>query len=375
MNRFIRGLAGGGFSDPSQIPGATSTKITLRSPTQSDAIAAGIAADKPPVQLSAVERIKLGDKDMRSYLAEQKLRIANDLVGGGYSRDELVDMLNQPGVQNGDQFANAFSADSYVQDAFSAGEANQLARPEFETRDFVGEGQFGRVSELAPGYVIKEQAPLVDFSGYKQTDGSGNMRSARGELVPDPEVGNSIQDYRNVAEEVDQLNYLNKSGITPKVENFIINDDGSTEVIMKDLRNNFDVGKEYLADADERKSRMAYMRSEQQQAQAALKGIALKDRHMGNVMFNKMTGRPLQIDPSGVNVSGIERDVEIARAARDGMQAAGLSDEAEIFDGLLNDLWDKGDAEGFHNMAQQGVSRLMKLKNVADSNSGYQKLL
>ena len=34
-------------------------------------------------------------------------------------------------------------------------------RPGTVSDRFVGEGQFGRVEELAPGYVVKKQAPLV----------------------------------------------------------------------------------------------------------------------------------------------------------------------------------------------------------------------
>ncbi len=373
------------FRGVNQAPGSASTQVKINSPTQAEQVAAGMASTKAPQRVSDTDRIKLGDKDMRSFLAEQKLRVANDLVGGGYSRDQLVDMLNQPGVQVGDQFAEAFAGDNVVQRAFQLGEEGQLMRPEFETSDFVGEGQFGRVSELAPGYVIKEQEPLVDFAGYR-TDGEGNTTSPRGKnLSPG---GGSIRDYRDVADEVDQLKYLNKKHITPGVEAFNINDDGSTEVIMRDLRDNFQGGNEYYDEINERynstdpkvqaqamkDARVFEVKRRQQEAAAAMAGIELRDRHEGNVMRNKMTGRPLQIDPSGRKVEGVDRTNAIQAPVVDAFYKAGLTDEAQIFEGLLQEASAAGDYDTYKDLVQQGASRIMKMKNVVDADE-YTSLL
>jgi hypothetical protein len=373
------------FEKRNQAPGSASTQIKINSPTQAEQIAAGMYATKAPQRVSDVDRIKLGDKDMRSFLAEQKLRVADDLVGGGYSRDQLVDMLNEPGVQVGDQFADAFASDDTVQRVFQAGEDNQLVRPEYESGSFVGEGQFGRVSELAPGYVIKEQAPLVDFAGYR-TDGQGNTTSPRGKNLA--EGGGSIQDYRNVAAEVDQLNYLNKKHITPGVEAFNINDDGSTEVIMRDLRENFEGATDYLdrlqnkVDSGDSKvqaqamkdARMFEVMRRQQETAAAIHGVQLRDRHEGNVMRNKMTGRPLQIDPSGRQVEGLARSVAQEEPVVDAFRKAGLTDEAQIFEGLLQEARANNDVDTYKDLVQQGASRVMKMKNVVDADE-YTSLL
>lgn len=366
-------------------PGSASTQIKIKSPTQAEQTAAGMASTRAPKRVSDEDQVKLGDKDLRSFLAEEKLRIADSLVGGGYSRDQLVDMLNQPGVQIGDEFANAFAGDEIVQRAFQLGEEGQLRRPEFETSDFVGEGQFGRVSELAPGYVIKEQAPLVDFAGYR-TDGSGNVTGPRGKNLS--EEGGSIRDYRDVADEVAQLKYLKKKGITPGVEAFNINDDGSTEVIMRDLRKNFEGTKGYYdrlsekADSGDSKvqaqvmkdGRMFEVMRRQQEAAAAIHGIELRDRHEGNVMRHKMTGRPLQIDPSGRPVEGVDRMNAIKNPVVDAFYKAGLTDEGKIFEGLLAESVANQDYDTYKDLVQQGASRVMKMKNVVDADK-YTSLL
>lgn len=333
-----------------------------------------ISPDSKSKRSSDLDRIKLGDKDKRSFLAEEKLRIANDLAGGGFTRDQLVDMLNQPGVQQGEQLINALNSDDRIRAVADLENEGYFIRPEMEAPSFVGEGQFGRVTELAPGYVSKKQEPLVEFGGY-QTLEDGSM-SPRGNLI------GRIHDYRDVQDEANQLNYLNKKakGITPRVENLIIEDDGSTEMIMRDLRENYGSSDEFLADTANRfqnadlsvaERTKAYkdhqlfqVRRSQQEAQAALAGVELQDRHLGNVMVHEMTNRPLQIDPSGRQVAGFERDAVVGSNVVEGFRSAGLEDEAEIFNGLLNDAFQRKDSVAFHDLAQQGMSRLMKIKRI-----------
>ena len=323
--------------------------------------------------VSDLDRLKLGDKDMRSVLAEEKLRVAQGLAGGGFSRDQLVDMINAPGVQQGESFVGALDNDPRINAILKAGNQGAFVRPEFESSSFVGEGQFGRVSEFAPGYVLKEQAPLVEFQGYRRND--DGSASPFGNLIGPAR----IQDYRDVSEEVDQLNTLNKVGVTPKVENFTVNPDGSTEVLMRDLRENYDTGEDYLDNlqskydrGDESQKAQAFkdgamfqVKRKQQEAMAALKGIELMDRHDGNVMAHKMMGRPLQIDPSGRRIEGIDKDLTMAQKAVEGLRAAGANEEANIFAGLVNEAQDRGDFGAVHDLTQQGVSRLMKIKKSA----------
>lgn len=331
-----------------------------------------ISPDSKSKKSSDLDRIKLGDKDMRSFLAEEKLRIANEMAGGGYSRDQLVDMLNADGVQTTPQMLSAYDNDERMNAVLRMDADNYFVRPEYEAPSFIGEGQFGRVTELAPGYVSKHQQPLVEFGGYQQSeDGSS---SPKGNLI------GRIFDYRDVQGDVDQLNYLNKKHITPKVEKLIIDDDGSTETIMRDLRTNYDTSQDYNdalfakyndpnTSAPERaqllKEQSLYnVRQAQQEAIAASAGIELQDRHQGNILVNKMTKRPLQIDPSGKPVEGIERDAVMAQQVVNGLSSAGLSDEAEIFSGLITEAGQRGDTSAVHDLAQQGMSRLMKIKKV-----------
>ena len=353
-----------------QAPGSASTQIKISGPSQAEQVAAGLS-NSPRVQLSAADQIKFGDKDMRSQIAEEKLQIAaNHLsskgIEGPYSRDDLVTYLNteyRAGNPDDDLF-NSIISDDKINAIYQAGQSGQFDRPAQEVDGFVGEGQFGRVVEIAPGYVEKRQAPLVEWGGYSDTDPN------RGESF------GRIFDYRDVADEVGQMNDLSKMHMGPKVEAFNINPDGSTEVVMRDLRNNFTDGLEYLesnADAkDFLKNRLFQVKRMQQEAASANAGLKLGDRHEHNVMANNMTGRPLQIDPTGREVAGIEKDIEVAILVEDGFRAAGLEDEADIFAGLFNEAQDRRDVSGIHDIAKGGLSRLQKIKSIPQN---YTKIL
>ena len=84
-------------------------------------------------------------------------------------------------------------------------------------------------------------------------------------------------------------------------------------------------------------------------------------------MRNNMTGRPLQIDPSGRYVEGVDRMNAIQAPIIDAFYKAGLTDEGDIFAGLLAEASQRGDYEGYKNLVQQGASRVMKLKKVVDA--------
>lgn len=359
-----------------------STSSTRMAGTALKDLGTDISPDSDRTKKDDLKRIIFGDKDYRAAAAEHKLRIANEMAGGNRSREELVDMLNQPGVQQHPSFRQALANDPDLA-KLNELDANQgFIRPEFESPAFVGEGQFGRVTELAPGYVSKKQPPLIEFNGYEvNEDGS---QSPFGRVLP-PENNDGffrIQDYRDVTNEVNQLNYLNKKGkgITPRVENLIIEPDGSTEVIMRDLRDNYDSSEDFLVDTATRfqdpnlsteERTKAYkdhqlfqVKQKQQEARAALAGVELEDRHLGNIMRHKMTNRPLQIDPSGRSVEGLDRSAVVARSVVDGFNSAGLEQEAEIFNGLLTEAYQRGDTAAFTDLAQQGMSRLMKIKAI-----------
>ena len=308
---------------------------------------------------------------MRSAIAEEKLQVAANYledrgVSGPLTRDDIVGYLNEE-YKNGlkdEELFNRMISDDRIAQLYQAGQRGKFDRPAQEVEGFVGEGQFGRVVEIAPGYVEKRQAPLVEWGGYSETDPN------RGESF------GKLYDYRDVAKEVGQMNQLNNMRIGPKVEAFNINPDGSTEVVMRDLRDNYSVGLDYMEDNADAgnflKNRLFQVKRMQQEGASANAGLLLGDRHEKNVMVNNMTGRPLQIDPSGVDIDGTAKDIEVAKRVSSGLIAAGLEDEAEIFAGLFNEAQDRGDFENIKYLAQSGLSRLQKIKSIPEN---YTRLL
>ena len=105
------------------------------------------------------------------------------------------------------------------------------------------------------------------------------------------------------------------------------------------------------------------VRHAQQMGQLALKGVRLEDRHDGNVMRHKMTGRPMQLD-FGIagRVEGSEQVATLAMATAEGFEAAGLGDIASIYRATVMDLLEGGDVADAMDIAKQGFSRLQKIK-------------
>ena len=128
---------------------------------------------------------------------------------------------------------------------------------------------------------------------------------------------------------------------------------------MSDVRTNF----EPHGNATQFPSGRDAIRVNQQLGALALKGIDLDDRHNGNVLYNKMTGRPMQID-FGIagRVEGSEQVATLANATAEGFQAAGLGDVADIYRATVFDLLEGGDVTDAMDVAKQGFSRLQKIK-------------
>ena len=105
------------------------------------------------------------------------------------------------------------------------------------------------------------------------------------------------------------------------------------------------------------------VRVSQQLGQLALKGIDLGDRTTDNIVYNKMTGRPMQID-FGIagKVEGPQQVASLAYATAEGFEAAGLGDVAEIYRATVFDLLEGGDVADAMDVAKQGFSRLQKIK-------------
>jgi len=129
---------------------------------------------------------------------------------------------------------------------------------------------------------------------------------------------------------------------------------------MEDVRDNFETrGERYM---DYPKG-MDAVRVNQQLGQMALKGVRLEDRHNGNVRYNKMTGRPMQLD-FGIadRVSGADQVQALTEATADGFSAAGIADVGDIFRATVYDLLEGGDVAEAMDVAKQGFSRLQKIK-------------
>lgn len=108
------------------------------------------------------------------------------------------------------------------------------------------------------------------------------------------------------------------------------------------------------------------VRVNQQLGQLALKGVRVDDRHNGNIMYNKMTGRPLQLDFGiGDRVSGADQVQALTEATAEGFSAAGIGDVGDIFRATVYDLLEGGQVTEAMDVAKQGFSRLQKIKQVA----------
>jgi len=153
-------------------------------------------------------------------------------------------------------------------------------------------------------------------------------------------------------------------GIAPRVAGVETFRGGiGNRIEMEDIRDNFKThGKRYREFPEGQDA----VRVNQQLGQLALKGVRLGDRHNGNVMYNKMTGRPMQID-FGIadRVSGADQVQALTEATADGFTAAGIGDVGDIFRATVYDLLEGGNVDDAMDIAKQGFSRLQKIKHIA----------
>ena len=150
-------------------------------------------------------------------------------------------------------------------------------------------------------------------------------------------------------------------GIAPRVAGVETFRGGiGNRIEMEDVRNNFEThgrrAREFPTGRDA-------VRVNQQLGALALKGVDLDDRHNANVVYNKMTGRPMQLDFGiGGRVSGEDQVMALANATADGFEAAGIGDVAAIYRDTVYDLLAGGDVADAMDVAKQGFSRLQKIK-------------
>jgi predicted Ser/Thr protein kinase len=173
----------------------------------------------------------------------------------------------------------------------------------------------------------------------------------------------------NLVQEANLQSVAADMGIAPRIagiETFPVGIGNRVE--MADVRNNF----EPVAGEGDRFGQPGVgfpvdpkinIRTAQQLGQLALKGVRLEDRRAANIVQNKMTGRPMQLD-FGIagKVEGSEQVATLAMATAEGFEAAGLNDVASIYRATVMDLLEGGDVDDAMDIAKQGFSRLQKIK-------------
>tara|TARA_R100001463_G_scaffold29151_2_gene66442 strand:- start:303 stop:1103 length:801 start_codon:yes stop_codon:yes gene_type:complete len=205
----------------------------------------------------------------------------------------------------------------------------------------IGSGAYGVVYESnIPGNIMKQHHWGADAAGGADLVNEANLQALASELGIAPKIA-AIETF--------------PGGVGNRVE-------------MEDIRRNFEPhkGRKIAPDQPGRyPTGMDAVRVNQQLGQLALKGIDLGDRHSGNVVYNKMTGRPMQLDFGiATKVEGEMQVDALTRATTDGFTAAGLGDIAEIFHDTVYDLLAGGQVAEAMDVAKQGFSRLQKIRRV-----------
>ena len=196
----------------------------------------------------------------------------------------------------------------------------------------IGAGSYGTVYRSdEPGYVIKQNHPQRFTDDLEKET---NLQAIAAEL-----------------------------GIAPAIRSYERFPEGTQRIEMADASTNFEP-RETLSDYPEA---FDAVRVNQQLGQLALKGVDLKDRHNRNILYNKMTGRPTQID-FGIadRVVGEDQVQALAEATADGLSAAGIPSIASIYKATVFDLLAGGDVADAMDVAKQGFSRLQKITQPLD---------
>jgi hypothetical protein len=231
------------------------------------------------------------------------------------------------------------------------------------SKEVVGQGAYGVVYADAPGTVVKQIAKETPEKILNEI----NLQAKAAELniAPTlktaeinrsgPNVGGSItmqdlrKNYVRLGETLDEIPYYHKGVVDISGAGYNSYDPSlnSTQVTQ------------------------AKVDTHKQLAQLALNGVMLEDRHAGNIFVNKMSNRPMQIDfglATEIKTPS-EKAGALAYHVGNGLNAAGLNEEAMLFSELVNEvgqfnfMTNKYDnPEAALDMAKQGLSRLQKIK-------------
>lgn len=364
--------------NPQAAPGSVSTQIKTSGPSQAEQVAAGMSGG--PSQ----KEIEMAQKDWRNALAAKEVEIVQRDMAPGLSKGEIVAQLNDPAVRDNQGIIDALNNDKEYLAMYNEGPYLRAGNPE----GLIGEGKFKQIYEAeTPGMVLAVQPEIVEWNGYSDSGRTMGPRESPG--------GGLHYAPQELQAEYDIMDALSKVGIAPRVAGGVTVVPGKAAGYeMQDLRQNYtemaDVvqrrNQEYQAAKDagdeakigqlQRQERLRGVKQNQQEAVAGMKGYELYDRHEGNIMNHNMMNRPMQVD-LGLHqqVNGFEQDAVIANKTVAGLRYAGLQDEADILDGLLRESLNRGDQAGFHDLTQQGASRLMKIKQIPSNIGSYQQIL
>ena len=169
---------------------------------------------------------------------------------------------------------------------------------------------------------------------------------------------------RSLENEINMQAVAAEMGIAPTIAGLEKFQGGiGNRIEMEDVRDNF----ELRGDPNTFPTGMDAVRVNQQLGQLALKGVRLEDRHNGNVMYNKMTGRPMQLDfgISGKLLDDTQKAAALTIASTEGFIAAGIPELGYILRATVMDKLNGGDVSQALDIAKQGFSRLQKIKQVA----------
>jgi len=209
----------------------------------------------------------------------------------------------------------------------------------------IGSGQFGQVYETAPGLVTKE----ITLEKKQNLLNEINAQARAAELGVAPQITEAFLMPPKIGEKTIVL----EPGINPNMRG---------EIIMQDLRSNYTHAGTADITTDQLTNKQR-LNQAKQMSLLALNNINLGDRHPGNVMFNKMTGRPIQLDfgMAGQIKNERQKAASLSLAVSQGLHAAGLKEEAMIFNGVVADLLYTDPVTAL-DVAKQGLSRLQKIK-------------
>jgi len=213
----------------------------------------------------------------------------------------------------------------------------------------IGSGQFSEVYATSPGLVTKE----IALEKKQKLLNEINLQAKAAELGIAPAIESVVLQSPRIGSTVVPL----EPGVNPSMRG---------EITMQDLRVNYmpagtaDITNDQL-------TKQQYLNQAKQMSALALNNISLSDRHPGNIMFHKMTGRPIQLDfgLSAPIKSDRQKAANISSAVADGLHAAGLKEEAQIFQGAVADFL-MTDPQMALDIAKQGLSRLQKIKTPID---------